>query len=41
MESYDGLWLLFDAIKRPAAPTRKAIINALETTSYVGVRGKY
>ncbi len=41
MESYDGAWLLFDAIKRAKGTDAKAIIAALETTSYVGVRGKY
>jgi branched-chain amino acid transport system substrate-binding protein len=41
MESYDGAWLLFDAIKRAGNTDAKAIIHALETTSYVGVRGKY
>ena len=41
MESYDGAWLLFDAIKRAGNTEGTAIIKALETTSYVGVRGKY
>ena len=41
MESYDGAWLLFDAIKRAGGTDGKAIIHALETTNYVGVRGKY
>ncbi|HEY7576916.1 MAG TPA: ABC transporter substrate-binding protein [Acetobacteraceae bacterium] len=41
MESYDGAWLLFDAIKRAGGTDPKGIIHALETTSYVGVRGKY
>lgn len=41
MESYDGAWLLFDAIKRAKSTEGKAIIHELETTSYVGVRGKY
>jgi branched-chain amino acid transport system substrate-binding protein len=41
MESYDGAWLLFDAIKRAGSTDGKAIIKALEDTSYVGVRGKY
>ncbi len=41
MESYDGAWLLFDAIKRAKSTEAKAIIHELETTSYVGVRGKY
>jgi branched-chain amino acid transport system substrate-binding protein len=41
MESYDGAWLLFDAIKTANGTDPKAIIHALETTSYTGVRGKY
>jgi branched-chain amino acid transport system substrate-binding protein len=41
MESYDGAGLLFDAIKRAGGTDAKGIIHALETTSYVGVRGKY
>lgn len=41
MESYDGAWLLFDAIKTAGSTDSKAIISALEKTSYVGVRGKY
>lgn len=41
MESYDGAWLLFDAIKTSASTDAKAIIHALETTKYVGVRGQY
>jgi branched-chain amino acid transport system substrate-binding protein len=41
MESYDGAWLLFDAIKRAASTEPKGIIGALETTSYVGARGTY
>jgi branched-chain amino acid transport system substrate-binding protein len=41
MESYDGAWLLFDAIKRAGGTESKGIIHALETTSYVGARGKY
>jgi branched-chain amino acid transport system substrate-binding protein len=41
MESYDGAWLLFDAIKTAGSTDPKAIIHALETTSYSGVRGKY
>ncbi|HEY1935979.1 MAG TPA: ABC transporter substrate-binding protein [Acetobacteraceae bacterium] len=41
MESYDGGWLLFDAIKRAGSTDAKAIIHALETTKYVGVRGPY
>jgi branched-chain amino acid transport system substrate-binding protein len=41
MESYDGAYLLFDAIKRAGDTDPKAIIRALETTSYVGVRGQY
>ena len=41
MESYDGAYLLFDAIKRAGGTEARGIIKALETTSYVGVRGKY
>ncbi len=41
MESYDGAWLLFDAIKTAGGTDPKAIIHALETTKYVGVRGQY
>jgi branched-chain amino acid transport system substrate-binding protein len=41
MESYDGAWLLFDAIKRAGSTERQGIIRALETTSYLGVRGNY
>jgi len=41
MESYDGAWLLFDAIKTAGSTDSKAIISALEKTNYVGVRGKY
>jgi branched-chain amino acid transport system substrate-binding protein len=41
MESYDGAWLLFDAIKNAGGTDGKAIISALEKTSYVGARGKY
>ena len=32
MESYDGAWLLFDAIKTAGGTEAKAIINALENT---------
>ena len=41
MESYDGGWLLFDAIQRAGNTDAKAIIHALETTQYAGVRGQY
>ncbi len=41
MESYDGAGLLFDAIKRTGGTESAGIIKALETTSYVGARGKY
>ena len=41
MESYDGAWLLFDAIRTAGSTEPKAIIDALENTSYVGARGKY
>jgi len=41
MESYDGAWLLFDAIRQAGGTDPKAIIHALETTQWVGARGKY
>ena len=41
MESYDGAWLLFDAIKTSGGTDPKGIIKALEDTKYVGVRGQY
>ena len=41
MESYDGAYLLFDAIKTAGGTDPKAIIKALEDTKYVGVRGQY
>ncbi len=41
MESYDGAGLLFDAIQRAGSSDPKAVIHALETTNYVGVRGQY
>ncbi len=41
MESYDGAWLLFDAIKSAGGTESKGIIHALENTKYVGVRGQY
>lgn len=41
MESYDGLYLLADAIQRAGNTEPDAIIKGLETTKYVGVRGQY
>jgi branched-chain amino acid transport system substrate-binding protein len=41
MESYDGAWLLFDAIRTAGSTDSKAIINALENTKYIGARGQY
>jgi branched-chain amino acid transport system substrate-binding protein len=41
MEAYDGLYLLADAIQRAGGTDANGIIHALETTSYVGTRGKY
>ncbi len=41
MESYDGLYLLADAIQRAGNTDADGIIKALETTKYVGVRGPY
>lgn len=39
MESYDAEWILADAIKRAGSTDPKAIIQALEKTSWVGARG--
>ncbi|HEY6434011.1 MAG TPA: ABC transporter substrate-binding protein [Acetobacteraceae bacterium] len=41
MESYDGLYLLVDAIQRSGGTSPEGMIKALETTSWVGARGKY
>ncbi len=41
MESYDGLYLLADAIRRTGGTDPKGMIHALETTDWVGTRGKY
>jgi branched-chain amino acid transport system substrate-binding protein len=41
MESYDGAWLLFDAIRNAGGTEAKGIIHALENTKYVGARGQY
>jgi branched-chain amino acid transport system substrate-binding protein len=41
MESYDAAWLLAEAIKASGGTAAKGIIHALETTSWVGTRGKY
>ncbi len=40
MESYDAEWILVDAIKRAGSTDPKAVIQALEKTSWVGARGK-
>jgi len=41
MESYDGAWLLFEAIRTAGSTEPAGIIHALETTKYVGTRGQY
>ncbi len=41
MESYDGAWLLFDAIRTAGSTDPGAIIHALESTKWVGTRGQY
>ncbi|HSU05618.1 MAG TPA: ABC transporter substrate-binding protein, partial [Acetobacteraceae bacterium] len=41
MESYDGLFLLVDAIQRSGGTGAEGMIKALETTSWIGTRGKY
>lgn len=41
MESYDAAWLLAEAIKSAGSTNPKGIIHALETTNWVGTRGKY
>lgn len=41
MESYDGLYLLADAIQHAGNTSPDGIIKGLETTKYVGVRGQY
>ncbi len=41
MESYDGAWLLFDAIRAAGGTDPQAIIHALETTKWIGTRGQY
>ncbi len=40
MESYDAEYVLVDAIRRAKSTDGKAIISALEKTSWVGTRGK-
>ena len=40
MESYDAEYVLVDAIRRAKSTDSKAIIAALEKTSWVGTRGK-
>jgi branched-chain amino acid transport system substrate-binding protein len=40
MESYDAEYILVDAIRRAKSTDGKAIISALEKTSWVGTRGK-
>jgi branched-chain amino acid transport system substrate-binding protein len=41
MESYDAEYILVDAIRRAKSTDPKAIIQALEKSSWVGTRGKY
>jgi branched-chain amino acid transport system substrate-binding protein len=41
MESYDALYLLADAMRRAGGTDAAGIIKALESTSWVGTRGKY
>ncbi len=41
MENYDAEMLIIEAIKSAETTTAKAIIRALEQTSWVGLRGKY
>ncbi len=41
MESYDGAWLLAEAIKSAGNTDPKAIIRALENTHWIGTRGQY
>lgn len=41
MESYDGAFLLADAIASTGSTAPKAIIHGLETTKYIGTRGEY
>lgn len=40
-ESYDAVRLLVDAISRAGSTDGKAVVKALEQTSYQGVQGKY
>jgi branched-chain amino acid transport system substrate-binding protein len=40
MESYDAEYVLVDAIRRAKSTDPKAVITALEKTSWVGTRGK-
>ncbi len=41
MESYDAEWILADAIKRAGSTDPKALIAAMETSTWLGTRGKY
>jgi branched-chain amino acid transport system substrate-binding protein len=40
-EGYDSVMLVVDAIKRAGSTDSAAIVDALETTSYVGTQGAY
>ncbi len=41
MESYDAEYILVDAIKRAGSTDPKALVQALEKSSWTGARGKY
>ena len=41
MENYDAEWLIVDAIQRAGTTSSRALIAALEKTTWVGTRGKY
>jgi branched-chain amino acid transport system substrate-binding protein len=40
LQTVDALWVLVDAIQRAGSTDSDAIIAALETTEYIGLRGK-
>lgn len=40
-EAYDSVWLLADAINRAGTTDGKAVVNALEKTSFTGTQGQY
>ena len=41
MENYDAEWLIVDGIQRAGTTSSRALIAALEKTTWVGTRGKY